>query len=184
MNYWVMALPSLMYLASVGACLNPSQAIAILLANATVTALGISLAYQSARPDNLLRNSQIIDFGLPYYFISLSLNLLLTFMIVIRLVLHSRNIRNAMGPLAKSDRLYRTIVTILVESSALYAVNFVLFIGPWRTINAAQYIFLPILNETQVRVASAFHFGRCLIVVTNRLLLLSSSHYELPTELH
>ena len=31
-----------------------------------------------------------------------------------------------MGPLVKPDRLYRIIVTILVESSALYAVSFVL----------------------------------------------------------
>jgi len=130
MSYWVIAIPSLMYLASV--------------------ALGITAAYQSSQPDSIVRNSQVVDFGSPYYFISLSLNLLLTFMIVIRLVLHSRVIRNAMGPLVKPDRLYRTIVTILVESSALYAVSFVLFIGPWRAVNAAQYIFLPILSEVQV----------------------------------
>ena len=91
MNYWVIALLAMMYLTSVSACSNPPQAIAILSANATVTALGITLAYQSLRPDSILRNSQVINFSSPYFFISLLLNLL-TFMIVVRLVLHSGDV--------------------------------------------------------------------------------------------
>jgi hypothetical protein len=90
--------------------------------------------------------------GISYFSISLSLNVLLTLMIVTRLILHSRNIRKAMGARDRPVGSYLgTIVTILVESSSLYAISFVLFIGPWRANNSIQYVFFPILAEVQVR---------------------------------
>ena len=90
--------------------------------------------------------------GISYYSISLSLNVLLTLMIVTRLILHSRNIRKAMGTRDRPVGSYLgTIVTILVESSALYAIAFLLYIGPWRADSSVQYIFFPILAEVQVR---------------------------------
>ncbi|KAF9646468.1 hypothetical protein BDM02DRAFT_3012112 [Thelephora ganbajun] len=131
MNYWVIAFPFLMYLASVG--------------------MGIMLIYQTSQPNSSIWNSVAINFGLPYFSISLSLNILLTLMIVGRLILHSRNIRNAMGVPAGASGLYRAIVTMLIESSALYAVNSLLFVGPWGANSHVADIFLPILAETQVR---------------------------------
>lgn len=85
-------------------------------------------------------------FGFPYILISISLNILLTLMIVVRLVLHSRNIRAATGAPSRFSGLYKTIVTMLVECSALYTVISLLVIGT-DTAN----IFLPILAEAQVR---------------------------------
>ena len=46
--------------------------------------------------------------------------------------------------------LHKTIVTVLIESSALYAVNSLLFVGPWGANSHVADIFLPILAETQV----------------------------------
>jgi hypothetical protein len=109
--------------------------------------MGIVITYhQAAEPFD-----KKIDFGIPYFLISLLLNVFLTFMIVIRLVRHSRDIRGALGPLVKSNRLYKAIVIILVESSALYAVTFILFIGPWGAGDGAQFLFFPILAQIQVR---------------------------------
>ena len=71
-------------------------------------------------------------------------------MIVIRVVLYMRFIRTAKGS-AGLDGLYKGIVTVLIESSALYAVNSLLFVGPWGAGNHASDIFLPILAQTQVR---------------------------------
>ena len=51
--------------------------------------------------------------------------------------------------------LYKAIVTMLVESSALYAVNSLLFIASWRAGNHAADIFVPMLAETQVRIFPA-----------------------------
>lgn len=114
--------------------------------------MGIALLYyQASRPYSAIWNSAIPDFGSPYYAISFSLNTLLTLLIVIRLVLHSRNIRNAMGTANGAGGLHKAVVTMLVESAAIYAVAFLLFIGTWGASNPAQFIFLPVLAEIQVR---------------------------------
>ena len=59
--------------------------------------------------------------------------------------------KKAMGPRATANGLYKTIVTILVESFALYTVNFLLFIGTWGSKSYFVYTFFPALVETQVR---------------------------------
>ena len=81
--------------------------------------------------------------------ISISLNILLTLMIVIRLILHSKNIHDTMGSPAGVSRLYKTITTVLVESSALYAVTSLLVVG--QSNSGLADAFLPILAEIQVR---------------------------------
>jgi len=124
MNIWVVALPCLLCLSSV--------------------VMGIMLVYQTSRPDSKIWTSLAVNYGLGYFSISLSLNILLTLMIVTRLILHTRNIMGAPA------RVYRAIITMLIESSALYAVNSLLFVGPWGAGNHAADIFLPILAQTQV----------------------------------
>ena len=107
--------------------------------------MGTILVYQTSRPDSKIWTSLAVKFGLGYFSISLSLNILLMLMIVTRLILHTRNIMGAPA------RVYRAIITMLIESSALYAVNSLLFVGPWGAGNHAADIFLPILAQTQVR---------------------------------
>ena len=114
--------------------------------------MGIVFIYQTSQPNSSIWNSVAINFGLPYFSISVALNILLTLMIVTRLVLHSRNVRSAVGASPGVSGLYKAVVTMLIESSALYAVNSLLFIGPWGAKSQAADIFLPILAETQVCV--------------------------------
>ena len=57
-----------------------------------------------------------------------------------------------MGARAGAGGLYKAVIAMLIESFSLYAVNFLLYTGPWIVDNFAQYIFLPILSQTQVRV--------------------------------
>jgi len=104
---------------------------------------------RSSRPGTTIWNSVTFNFAVPYLSISISLNVLLTLMIVGRLVLHSRNVRIATGSPDGVGGWYKTTVTMLVESSALYAVSSLLVVG-WAstgTVNA----FIPILCQTQVR---------------------------------
>jgi len=102
-------------------------------------------------------------FGVVYLSISVSLNVLLTLMIVIRLILHARKIRTATGSLAGISRLYKTISTMFIESCALFTVSSTLVIGAlaaylynWTPniyiIGSIIFeIFFPILAEIQVR---------------------------------
>jgi hypothetical protein len=124
--------------------------------------------------------------GDAYYSIALSLNLLLTLMIITRLVLHSKNIRSALGAQHGVGGLYKTIIAMLVESCALYAVSFVLLVAPWASQNVIQLITFQILPELQVR--SVFLLPRpssilgCLTVMTNSALPRSSLPFGSLTE--
>lgn len=132
MNYWVIAFPCLMYLASF--------------------VMGIVfLYYQISLPTTIPRKALADRFDYPFFAISPSLNILLTLMIVARLILHRRNVQNAMGASASATgRLYNAVVTILVESCAVYAVSFALFLGAWSVHSFVANIFFPIVAETQV----------------------------------
>ena len=68
-----------------------------------------------------------------YLSISLSPNVLLTLMIVMRLVVHIRNLRKVTRSSDGSSGLHTTTVTIvmmLIESYALYAVTLLLYVVP------------------------------------------------------
>jgi hypothetical protein len=154
-------------------------------ANVTCPVTGSVVVYRQA---SQAVNANPIDFGIPYFSISLGLNLILTLMIVIRIVRHSRDVRDAIGSLVRPKRLYGAIVTIFVESSALYAVVFLLYIAPWGAGSSLQFIFFPILSQVQVcatfsRCAAVLGYGY-LIMGTNRSSLSFSSFYESPSRGH
>ena len=114
--------------------------------------MGILFLYETALPGFLTSQYTFgLNVTLSYFSISLALNVLLTLMIVARLVWHSRNIRNAMGTSTGATGLYRAVVTMLVESYALYAVTFLLYIGPVFAGSSAQYIFGQVVGQVQVR---------------------------------
>ena len=113
--------------------------------------MGILLvAFEAGGQNNNTWGTVVLKFGLPYLAISISLNILLTLMIVIRLLLHNRGIRAAMGSPTRIDRLYKAIVTMLIESSALYALSSLLVIGPWFAGDRDVITFWPVLTQTQV----------------------------------
>ena len=115
--------------------------------------------YKVSQPNNDILSPVLVEFGLSYLSISLSLNILLTFMIVIRLVLHSRNIRTTMGAPSGVAGLYKAIVVMLIESSAIYAASSLLYLGPLSSGNNIAHMFLPILAEIQVRAFFPGTFG-------------------------
>ena len=88
-----------------------------------------------------------------YMSLSLSLNVLLTFMIVVRLVLRGRNAHSTTDSRTGISGLYKSIATMLIESSALFAVSTILVIGPWAVGNPVANVFVRILAETQVRAS-------------------------------
>ena len=113
-------------------------------ANVVNVALGTMSVYWSARP-----SAHIMPFLIPYNSISLSLNVLLTLMIVVRLILHARDTRTILGKTGIGG-LYKAVVTILAESCALYAVNSLVYLGLLGAGNLVVYVFSPTLSQTQV----------------------------------
>jgi hypothetical protein len=130
---------------------------ATLSADGTVAGLSIVIIYyQTVERSATGWNMVVYKFGVPYYSLSFAFSVLLMLMIVIRLILHSRNFRNVMGSQATTSGLYKTIATMLVESYALYVINFLLYIGPVAVNNPAQLIFTTVLAQTQV--SGVLHF--------------------------
>ena len=125
----------------------------------------------------------IPQFGIPYLSLSVSLNVLLTLMIVIRLVLYGRNVRAATGSRAGISGLYKVISTMLIESCALFTMSSLAVVAPLVPVrvenvrNLTTYysrsyvvdIFFPILAEIQVRAFPQPQSpGRLSYVMTDR----------------
>ena len=114
------------------------------------TAVGIALVYyQVTQPECTIWRSTTINVGIPYS-ISVSLDVLLTLMIIVRVVLLNREIRKAMNAPFRIGGLYKAVITILGESCALYAIIFLFWIGTWAANNPVQYFLFPILAQAQV----------------------------------
>jgi len=86
--------------------------------------------------------------------VSLALNVILTSMIVIRLILYSRSVRAAIGSSASISRLFNSIATVFIESSALFTVSSVLVLGLWAANSPIGNVFARVLAGTQVRAFS------------------------------
>ena len=106
--------------------------------------MGIMVIYQTTASDTAAWSA------IPYYSISLSLNIILTLMIIIRIALHTRNTRAAMG-ITGIGGLCTTIITMLVESCALYAASVLLVIGSWAARSPIENFFGSIIGQIQVR---------------------------------
>jgi len=89
--------------------------------------------------------------ALPYLAISLSLNIMLTIMIVVRLALLGQSVRTTTGSPAGISGLCKAVSTMLIESSALFAVSSLLVIAPMAARNVVTKTFYSILAQTQVR---------------------------------
>jgi len=129
MNSRAIVLPCLMYLA-------------------TFVTGSLLIYYQVSQPGCYIWRPTSFNVVVPYS-VSVSLNVFLTLMIIARLVLLGRAIQNAMNAPFKISGLYKAVITVLSESSALYAVTFLLWIGTWAAENPLEYFFFPILAQTQ-----------------------------------
>lgn len=168
MNYWAITFPCLTYIASLGTWSSSLQQTAKRLADVARAVTGIIFLCKNASPEGGTWSSSAVNFGYPSFMTSLLLNVLLTLMITSRLILHSRSLKNALGPAATINGVYKTVVAVLVESFALYTVNFLLFIGTWSAKSAFVYTFFPILVETQVSFVFIPRHDSCLTVAANR----------------
>jgi len=91
-------------------------------------------------------------FTLLYVATSLSLNILLTLMIVIRLYFYRRHTIKLLGH--RHATQYTSIITMLVESAAVMDVMFIFFLIPFAMGNPIANIFL--LSMVQVQVAASY----------------------------
>ena len=124
---------------------------ATLLANVTDIGTGILWSYCGVRSYDASR-----DYGIANASICVLFNVLVTLMIIIQLALHTRNIRNAIGASPGLGGLYTAVITMLVESSALSAIAYLLYIASDSAHSSSAYLFSQPLGEIQVRADFLF----------------------------
>lgn len=84
-------------------------------------AMGAMALYQTSKPSSSLFSGITVSLWPPYFVISVALNVLLTVTIAWRLLLHERNLGEALGYASGINSIYTSVVTVLVESCAIYA---------------------------------------------------------------
>jgi len=119
-------------------------------ANSINIGMGMLVIFQMSQPVSESWAILLLRYSIPWISVAVSLNVLLTLMIVLRLFLGSRSVRAATGSSTGISGLYMAVATMLIESCSLYAVNVLVLIGLWVTNSAAAGAFLVILSEIQV----------------------------------
>ena len=167
-----MALPYLMYLSSIGTCSSLLYSDGGSLTNTTDVVLGIVDIYYSSGTRSSAATSTNINTA--YFSICLSLNILITLMIAIRLIMYIRNIRNGIGASDGPGGLHTaasTVVTMLVESYALYVVVALAYIILSAANSWVVNLFSDALGASQARIFFTIHdpvLVWCLTTVARR----------------
>ena len=139
---------------------KPLRATVARFANLIGTGTGVTCVYKKSQSEDGEYTSLLVKQApVAYDIICLSLNVLLTLMIVARLALHRRETQNVMGASFKASGLYKSIISMLVESCALYAGSFLVYTVTWGTNGSLAATFQPVLGETQVRAVLTCDLG-------------------------
>jgi len=93
-----------------------------------------------------------INWTLPYLSVAVSLNVVVTLMIVARLLAHRHYMTKVLGPGHVSH--YTGVAAMIVESAALYSAFALLFIIPFGVGNSIANTFLQALSQVQVTYRS------------------------------
>ncbi|KAF5385551.1 hypothetical protein D9757_006746 [Collybiopsis confluens] len=123
----VNAVPMLLYLASI--------------------AFGILFLKQVGTPAQSPWLASGINFTIPYYAMSLALNILVTCLIVTRLLFHRHRITRAIGSGHGSQ--YTSLVAIIIESAAIYSAFALAFLIPFGLNSPVAQLFLQALSLIQ-----------------------------------
>jgi len=92
-------------------------------------ALAIIQLVISGKPGGNFFNGKTIDFGTPYYTLTIALNIIITTLICLRLFYFSRRIKHILGP--DGAKTYTGIAAILIESAAPYSLVGLMFLIPY-----------------------------------------------------
>ena len=119
------------------------------IANALHLVMGVLWTVQSSQPGLSFYSALPMAYGTSYYAISLSVNIVLSLLIVARLFQYKRTVARTMTH--EHAQQYLSLATVLVESAALYSLFAFLFLITYATNNPINQIFLGVAQATQVR---------------------------------
>ncbi|EMD39212.1 hypothetical protein CERSUDRAFT_152269 [Gelatoporia subvermispora B] len=111
------------------------------------TVLSCLLTIQTALPGGSLWSTNTINFSVPYWSISMSLNIILTLLLVARLLWMRRRISQVLGPQYSST--YTSVAAMIIESALPYALVSFVFVVLYGLQNTAENLFIPVLTQVE-----------------------------------
>ncbi|TFK53104.1 hypothetical protein OE88DRAFT_1793238 [Heliocybe sulcata] len=151
-NYYVITFPILVFIAT--------------------TIFSVLACVEAALPGNSLWSKVTVGFAIPYWSLSIVLNVMVTVLIIARILMVRRGFQ-ATGGVAQGK--YSSITAMLVESAALYSITSLVFIITYARNSNVQNIVLPILSQVMC-------IAPLLIIIRVAYGRAYDSH--LPTSLH
>lgn len=94
-----------------------------------------------------------VNFALTFWSISIGTTLLLTTLIVVRLLITRFRVHKALADM-RSHSAYLSVSATLIESAFLYSVVALPFVITFAKNSLVQNLFLPLLGQVQVRIAT------------------------------
>ncbi|TFK51122.1 hypothetical protein OE88DRAFT_1595175, partial [Heliocybe sulcata] len=122
---WIAAMPFLLYLPS--------------------TATSIVMLYQASRPESNVWAQSAANYGILFWSLSSTLNILASILIVGRIYFLKKQLNNALG--ADHAQAYTSASAMFLESAALYAITSIVFVGTYARNNWFQNIVVPVLGQ-------------------------------------
>lgn len=148
-NWFVVIVPIMMYISSVGkssmVLKTLERALTFGFWNPVLDIISIAAAIH---PKGSIWIAQSIRFKLPYFAISMCLNILVTILIVVRLWAARKRIRKLLG--SSHGKTYTGIAAMLVESAAPFAVFSFVLIVLYGMDNTVATVFVSVYVHIQV----------------------------------
>jgi len=112
-------------------------------------AIGTIWVLQSSQPGLSFYSKIPMAFGTAYYSISIGMNVILTLLITGKLLVYRRRFKNASGAAHNPANFYTSLLTIFVESAALYSTFAICFLVSYAISNPLNQIFLGFTTAAQ-----------------------------------
>ena len=122
--------------------------------NNITAALAIIELVLAGKPGGNFFGGKTINFGTPYYTITIALNITVTLLIVFRLQKLSRAVSKTLG--RDSAKMYSSVSSILIESAAPYSLVGIMFLIPYAMGSPTAISFGQVWAKLTVRPSSLF----------------------------
>jgi len=109
--------------------------------------LGTLWTLESSQPGLSLYSKLPMAYGTSYYAVSLSINIILTILIILRLYLYRRDLVQKLPP--EFAKHYISLAAIIIESAAVYSVFAIIFLITYAVNNPTNQVFLGFASLTQ-----------------------------------
>lgn len=112
-------------------------------------AFSILTLVQTALPGGSLWTHTTYNFAVPYWSLSTAVNIVLTFLIVLRLLLARNQLKAVFG--AEYAQNYTSLIAIIIESAAIYSVTSIIYLIAFARNSNVQNLVIPVLGQVMVK---------------------------------